>query len=169
MSNSENAPIVRIFFLCLLAFSLLTLSTAFFIDIVLGFDPCILCLYARIPYVIMIIISIAALSFNKINAKYLLFAALLTSILALSLAIYHTGVELHLWESAMKCSSEVMLEENTSLEEFKKSLENAKIADCSKPAFTILGFSLAQINILINGIITILVLWVIRKNAKTSV
>ena len=83
MINSKN-----IFYLAVL-FSIFAISSAFFMQYVLGHDPCKLCIYQRIPYYIIILIGLITFLFPKIIkiTSFLLIFLLLAEFLASS---YHT-------------------------------------------------------------------------------
>ena len=83
MINSKN-----IFYLAVL-FSIFAISSAFFMQYVLGHDPCKLCTYQRIPYYIIILIGLITFLFPKIIkiTSFLLIFLLLAEFLASS---YHT-------------------------------------------------------------------------------
>ena len=83
MINSKN-----IFYLAVL-FSIFAISSAFFMQYVLGHDPCKLCTYQRIPYYIIILIGLITFLFPKIIkiTFFLLIFLLLAEFLASN---YHT-------------------------------------------------------------------------------
>ena len=83
MINSNN-----IFYLAVL-FSIFAILSAFFMQYVLGHDPCKLCTYQRIPYYIIILIGLITFLFPKIIkiTTFLLIFLLLAEFLASN---YHT-------------------------------------------------------------------------------
>ena len=83
MINSKN-----IFFLAVL-FSIFAILSAFFMQYVLGHDPCKLCTYQRIPYYIIILIGLITFLFSKIIkiTSFLLILLLLAEFLVSN---YHT-------------------------------------------------------------------------------
>ena len=83
MINSKN-----IFYLAVL-FSIFAISSAFFMQYVLGHDPCKLCTYQRIPYYMIILIGLITFLFPKIIkiTSFLLIFLLLAEFLASN---YHT-------------------------------------------------------------------------------
>ena len=83
MVNSKN-----IFFLAVL-FSIFAILSAFFMQYVLGHDPCKLCTYQRIPYYIIILIGLITFLFPKIIkiTSFLLIFLLLAEFLVSN---YHT-------------------------------------------------------------------------------
>ena len=83
MINSKN-----IFYLAVL-FSIFAILSAFFMQYVLGHDPCKLCTYQRIPYYIIILIGLITFLFPKIIkiTSFLLIFLLLAEFLVSN---YHT-------------------------------------------------------------------------------
>lgn len=158
----------NIFFGGLLLFSLVVISSAFVIDSFLGYEPCILCLYERIPYIIISLISIVSFFFTRNIKKILLQLCCLCVFVGAGISIYHVGVEKSWWSPSSKCVPDTNFAEINSLDEFKKKLESSKLGDCSKPALKILSFSLADINLIINLFMFAVFLIMIKKNAKTT-
>ena len=83
MINSKNIFYLAVFF------SIFAISSAFFMQYVLGHDPCKLCTYQRIPYYIIILIGLITFLFPKIIkiTFFLLIFLLLAEFLASN---YHT-------------------------------------------------------------------------------
>ena len=83
MINSKNIFYLAVFF------SIFAISSAFFMQYVLGHDPCKLCTYQRIPYYIIILIGLITFLFPKIIkiTSFLLIFLLLAEFLASN---YHT-------------------------------------------------------------------------------
>ncbi len=153
----------RIFAIILLILSSAIIASALFIDVILGFDPCILCLYERVPY-----FFIAGLSFLLMMTahqwhKIILVLIIVTSFVGASIAIYHSGIERKLWHSITQCTQDIQISDGLDFEEFKNTLQDSKIGDCSKPAFVILGLSLAEINALINIVLIIYTIIFMRR------
>ena len=146
----------------LLAISSVVLASALFIDLFLGFDPCILCIYERVPYVFIMFFSII-LIFNHLYIRSLLLIIAFITLIGGSLAIYHVGIERNLWKATSQCSQSFDMNEYATLEDFKKHLDTARIGDCSKPALRILGLSLAEINVIMNMLLLIFTLLSFRK------
>ncbi|MBV5336365.1 disulfide bond formation protein B, partial [bacterium] len=73
------------------------LSAAFFFQYVLGYQPCILCIYQRWPYAAVIVFALAALALGRRwtwGGEDALLVACGFALLACSgIAFYHVGVE----------------------------------------------------------------------------
>ena len=51
---------IKKFYKIILTLSFFSLIAALYVEYILGFKPCILCIYQRIPYAIAILISLSA-------------------------------------------------------------------------------------------------------------
>ena len=58
---------IKKFYIIIFTLSFFSLATALYIEYILGFKPCILCLYQRIPYTIAILISLTAFFIGNRN------------------------------------------------------------------------------------------------------
>ena len=83
MINSKS-----IFYLAVL-FSIFAILSAFFMQYVLGHDPCKLCTYQRIPYYIIILVGLITLFFPKI-IKLTSFLLILLQLAEFLVSNYHT-------------------------------------------------------------------------------
>ena len=127
----------------LIFLSFIALSFAYFVEFVLGHEPCNLCKIERIPYIGSIII-ISFLIFTNRWEKILLSITLLLFIFGAVTSIYHVGIEQGIFSESLLCE----LGLNTNIqnpEDLLKSLEKAPIS-CKDVTFRILGLSLASIN-----------------------
>lgn len=149
--------------------SLSVLVSALFIDYYLDFDPCVLCVYQRIPYVIILFASLATFFVDPKHRLNILLLISVAVIGGVGVAIYHTGVEQAWWNPTTRCVPHIILQENTTYDDFMKQVNAAPIGDCSKPAFRILGFSLAEMNVIINLLLLAIVVKLIKLHAKTSI
>jgi disulfide bond formation protein DsbB len=136
----------RIFFTLIAILSALVLISAFAIEYA-GFKPCPLCIYARFPYVTLIIFAIFAL-FTKRYAKILLSFIILIQLGSVILAAYHSLIEFGILPPLELCSKQIDYTE-LSIEEMRNSISDS-LPDCSKPAIFILGLSMAMWNFILN-------------------
>ena len=136
--------------------SFISLVSAFFIEHVLGHQPCNLCLIERIPYGLSIILIILNY-FQKINEKFIVLLLALIFSFSLIVSLYHFGIEQAFFEESAVCELK-----NTSniisKEELLKQLQEKNIS-CKDVTFRIFGFSLTTINI----IISLLILFLLTK------
>jgi len=143
MSQINNKMI-----LCLiLIFSIFAILAAYFIQYVLGHQPCNLCLIERIPYVFSILI-ISICLFTKRFEKIVLITLSLTFLCAALLSFYHFGIEQGFIKESLVCD---LNSQNTELSK-KALLDQLKImpVSCKEVTFRIFGLSLATFNIFIS-------------------
>ena len=153
-------------FLNLILFvSFVALLSAFFIEYVLGHQPCNLCILERIPYVVAIVIILLNYKFSQIE-KIFLVLLVIVFLTATILSIYHFGIEQGFIEESLVCDlkngSEV-----TSKEEILKQLQEQKVS-CKDVTFKIFGLSLTTYNIVISILITINALKIYLNYAKSK-
>ena len=75
-----------------LVFSIISLSIAYFIQYILGYKPCNLCLIERIPYLAAIILISLIFILNRFK-KVIAGIVLLFFIFGAIISFYHVGIE----------------------------------------------------------------------------
>jgi len=143
----------NIFLIFLLFIISASLVSAFIIQYVLGHQPCKLCIYERIPYILSIFLIIELIFFRK-NEKTTLLLLSLIFIISAILAFYHFGIEQGFFTESFVCKSadfSQTLTKDQLLEELKQ-----KTISCKDVSFKILGFSLASINIIFSLILSVI-------------
>ena len=153
---------VKNFYIIIFVFSLFSLLIALYIEFYLGYSPCRLCIYQRIPYLLSIFITFLGISYYKnLTWLYLLLVIFISSFL---LSGYHFGIEQGIFEEFSGCAGNSM--DITNKDELLKSL-NTDLKSCKNVDFTIFSLSLAAINFLLSSVILILILKII-KNEKNK-
>ena len=147
----------------ILLFSFISLISAYFIEYVLGYQPCNLCLIERIPYGLSIILIITILVLKK-NQKFLILLLILTFIFSLAISFYHYGIEQGFFQESSICGVRDF-NENITKEDLLRQL-NEKTVSCKDVTFRILGLSLTSINIVISLIFIITLLKIFIKYEK---
>ena len=132
--------------------SLIAIIFAYFVEHVLGHQPCNLCLIERIPYGLGIILTVSYFVFRK-KEKLIVLLLILVFIFSFSISIYHFGIEQGLFEESAICRLKNAID-ITSKEELLKLL-NEKTISCKDVTFKVFGLSLTSINIFISLILTI--------------
>jgi disulfide bond formation protein DsbB len=149
MLNLNKTKILKIIFIV----SLFALISAYFIEHVLGHQPCNLCLIERIPYVAALIIILIDYKFRHLE-KYLIFLLIFIFLVSTLISLYHLGIEQGFIKESLVCdlknSSKLL-----SKEEILQQLQQ-KMVSCKDVTFKIFGFSLTTLNIVISLLITIL-------------
>jgi len=141
---------VKKIYLSILIISILALTSAYFIEYFLGYQPCNLCLLERIPYALSIIIILADFKI-KFNDKLTLLVLIIIFVVSALLSIYHLGIEQGLIEESFVCSTKDNL--NLNKDQLLQELQKMNIS-CKNVAFTIFGLSLTTYNILLSVIIS---------------
>ena len=152
MHNFKIGIYLKIIFLI----SLISIISAYFIEYILGHQPCNLCLIERIPYGLALILIIYNNAFSK-NEYFVILLLILIFIFSLIISFYHLGIEQGFFKESAVCglknASEII-----SKEELLKQLQSKAIS-CKDVTFRIFGFSLTAINI----IISLLILFLLTK------
>jgi disulfide bond formation protein DsbB len=149
MSKIEISSYLKLVFFV----SLLAIISAYFIEYVLGHQPCNLCLIERIPYVSSLIIVLVNYRYKQIT-KYSILLLSLIFFFSLIISIYHYGIEQGFFQESIVCGikdSTNILSKEELLEELQK-----KVINCKDVTFRIFGFSLTTINIIVSLLILIL-------------
>ena len=138
------------FYLFILFYSLFAILFALYVEYILNYNPCKLCLYQRIPYIIAIFVSFIGYNYFK-NNKILILIAIIFSISAI-ISGYHLGIENNIFEEFSGCTANSL--EIIDKTELLKSL-NDNVISCKDVNFRIFGISLAGINLLFSLLIVI--------------
>ena len=147
VKNSKNLLIKFIFLV-----SIIALVSAFFIEYILGHQPCNLCILERIPYFLAIIVVLLNYKFIQFE-KFFILLLIIIFFAGTILSIYHLGIEQGFIEESLVCD----LKSGSNLlskEEILKQLQEKSIS-CKDVTFKIFGLSLTSYNILISLLITI--------------
>ena len=146
-----------------LIISLTSIISAYYIEHILGHQPCNLCLVERIPYGLSIFVIVINFLLKKYQKFFILLLTLIF-IFSFSISIYHFGIEQGFFQESaicgLKSASEIL-----SKEELLKQLSEKTIS-CKDVTFRIFGLSLTTINIVLNLILTILSIKIIISYEK---
>ena len=148
----------------ILAFSILSLAIAYFIQYILGHEPCNLCLIERIPYLASLILISLIFIINKFE-KLISGIVLLFFIFGSVVSFYHVGIEQGFFSESLVCdlsSSNV----NMSKEDLLKQLKNKTPISCKDVTFRFFGLSLATINTVISILLSGIMIKVIKNYGK---
>ncbi|MDA7698209.1 disulfide bond formation protein B, partial [Candidatus Pelagibacter sp.] len=128
----------------ILLFSIFAVSAAYFIEYILGHQPCNLCLIERIPYVVSIIIILLFIFIQKFERFFLIILSI-TFFTAFIISFYHFAIEQGFIKESLVCDLD---SNNTDLtkEALLNQLQEVTVS-CKDVTFKILGLSLATINI----------------------
>ena len=142
---SKTITLKLIFLICIIA-----LTSAFFIEYILGYQPCNLCILERIPYLLALIIIVLNYKFINLE-KYFILSLILIFLAATILSLYHLGIEQGFIEESLVCD----LKNGSNLlskEDILRQLQEKNVS-CKDVTFKILGLSLTSYNIIISILI----------------
>ena len=142
MIKLKNKNYLQILFIL----SILILISAFFIEHVLGYLPCNLCIIERIPYGLSILILVLNHNFNK-NQNFFSILLILIFLFSILISIYHLGIEQEFIEESALCKTEDL--NLITKEDVLNSLQELRIS-CKNVAFKIFGLSLTTYNIFLS-------------------
>ena len=148
MSQIKNKTTLNL----ILLFSIFALTTAYFIEYVLGHKPCNLCLIERLPYILAIIIISLGLILKKLEKTIIIFLILIF-VVATIISFYHFGIEQGFFEESLVCKLDNNI--NLSKDDLLKELQKETIS-CKDVSFRIFGLSLATINTIISLILSVI-------------
>jgi len=157
--------------LLLLLCSVVALSSAYIAEFIFDYQPCILCLYQRIPFFAVIFVALFALLFWKSRKtqnfvqKVSVWCCVAFLAINALIAFYQVGVEQKVFQGPSTCSSR-NLEEITDLKELETALLKTKAVRCDEPQFFFIGLSMAAWNaIYCSGLVLMILLF---GNGKTK-
>ena len=148
MVKDKKQLLIKIIFLV----SVIALISAFIIEYILGHQPCNLCIFERIPYLLAIIIILFNYQFNQFE-KFFVLLLLIVFFIGAILSLYHLGIEQGFIQESIVCD----LKNGSNLlskEEILKQLQEKNVS-CKDVTFKIFGLSLTSYNILISLLICI--------------
>lgn len=153
------------------AVAALALTTAFTAQYAFGLAPCVLCVYQRWPYAIIIAIALASLFVLKKSpgaGPWLLGLVALTFFANAGIAFYHTGVERKWWPSFLEGCAVPEMEGNIA--DVLARIQTAPVVRCDEIPWTdpVLGWSMANYNVLLCLALGAIALISIRKTKSLT-
>ena len=139
------------FYLIILLISFISIISALYIEYILQYEPCKLCIYQRLPYVAAMFVSFIGYNYST-NDKILIIIIMIFTTGAI-ISSYHFGIENNLIDEISSCTNNSLDISNKSnlLETLNKSMP----VNCKDATFKILGISLAAINTIFSILIVI--------------
>jgi disulfide bond formation protein DsbB len=126
------------------------LLIAYYAEIVHQLEPCILCIYQRIPFALVIILGFTGI-FRPTLLKWILLFAGIAFLVGSSIAIYHVGVEQRWWESS--CTGELVSKLSTT--NFLLELQKKPAKPCDELEWKLFGISMASYNVFYSLVLSI--------------
>ena len=139
------------FYVIIFFISLISIISALYIEYVLKYQPCKLCIYQRLPYLAAIFVTL--IGFNYSNNDKILIVTIMIFTLSAVLSGYHFGIENNLFNELSACTSgsSDILNKSKLLDSLNKTMP----VNCKDATFKILGISLAAINTILSILIVI--------------
>ena len=149
----------------ILLFSIFAILAAYFIQYVLGHEPCNLCIFERIPYFFSVIIILICLLIQKFEKNTLIILSL-TFFIAALLSFYHFGIEQGFIKESLVCDLNGQNKE-LSKEALLNQLKKMPVS-CKDVTFKIFGLSLATFNIFISTILSAITMKIFLNYEKNK-
>ena len=144
----------------ILIFSILSLSIAYFVQYVLGHEPCNLCLIERIPYIAAIILISLIFIIRKYE-KLIIIIISIFFVIGAVISFYHVGIEQNFFEENLLCNLGSP-GENISRDQLLEQLKNTPVS-CKDVTFRFLGLSLATINTVISLVLSAIMIKILKN------
>ncbi len=159
-------------FMILGGLSAAALSAALISQYAFDMHPCFLCLWQRIPYAVVILLSImGGIATKQMGIKYGAFNIALCGIaffINSGIAFYHVGVEQQWWSSGCSVPNLSTL----SPEDMMAVIQSAPAVSCGDIQFELFGISMAGYNVvlcLILGIYSFIALKTVLNHKEKNV
>ena len=143
--------------------SIISLISAYFIQFILGHQPCNLCLIERIPYALSIILIIFNYTFFK-NEQFIILLLVLIFSFSFIISFYHFGIEQGYFDESAVCTLK-SASDNITKEEILEQLQLNTVS-CKDVTFRIFGFSLTTFNMILSLILVILLINLFKNYEK---
>ena len=130
-------------YLVILGYSIFAIIYALYLEYYLNYQPCKLCLYQRVPFILAIFVSFVGFNFPKKDG--ILILLITTFAVGMIISGYHFGIENNIFEEFKGCTNNSL--NITDKADLLKSL-NQTLPSCKDVSFTLLSVSLAGLNFL---------------------
>ena len=145
-------PSRKNFYLIILLISASSILSALYIEFILEYKPCKLCIYQRIPYLAAIFISF--IGFNYYKNDNILIILIIVFTLSSIISGYHFGIENSFFNELSSCANNSL--DQLNKKELLETLGQNMPVNCKDATFKILGVSLAAINTILSILIVII-------------
>ena len=152
MTIAEITANPRLVFTLLLGASTAILGSAFASQYFGGLEPCVLCLYQRVPYGAVIVLSGLGLGLSGLAPSPKGVIAGIGGLCAVAflvnagIATFHVGVEQHWWQGTEACGAVGTMAR--TIEELRAQILAAPVVRCDVVPWSLFGISMAGYNVL---------------------
>lgn len=127
------------------------LAAAFIAQYIFDLEPCVLCLYQRVPYVAAAGLAAIGIFVAMVNRSHLAALIGLVFLAGAGVAFYHVGVEQHWWQAATACGSGAA-DLPVNFEAFRQGLGNLGLVKaCDEVEWSLFGLSMATYNVAVSA------------------
>ena len=137
---------------------------SYYIEYILGHEPCNLCLIERFPYFASLILISLIFIINKFE-KVIASIVLLFFIFGSIISFYNVGIEQGFFNESLVCDLGSS-NEDMSKEDLLKKLQNKTPISCKDVTIRFFGLSLATINTVISILLSGIMIRVIKNYGK---
>ena len=142
----------------LLTIAVTALGSAYTAEFLYSLEPCVLCIYQRIPFAVIGVLGVLAYLFKDRMARVVLTAlAGIVLFIGAGIASYHVGVEQHWWASVASCGGAP--DQALSIKQFQALLQQKPEKACGEVDWTMFGISMATYNAVFSGVLGLGGLW----------
>ena len=120
--------------------AIFALLFAFYLQYILGYEPCKLCMYQRYVYILVILLSLLGFFLHK--NKLIPILLIILFIIVTSIGFWHLGIEQQWWAASLECSG--ITENIGSLKEELKNINKRPVAACDQVSPKFLNITLVQ-------------------------
>lgn len=120
------------------------LGAALFFEMVMGLEPCQLCIWQRWPHALAVVLGVMVWAWPNAG---LILAGAASAAASGVLGLYHTGVERGIFDGPTACSGGVDMS-RLNAEELLERILAAPVVRCDEVAWELLGLSMASWNAL---------------------
>ena len=145
-------PSRKNFFFIIFLISSTSILSALYIEFILEYKPCRLCIYQRIPYFAAIFVSF--IGFNYYKNDNILIILIIVFTLSSIISGYHFGIENSFFDELSSCTNNSL--DQLNKKELLETLGKNMPVNCKDATFKILGVSLAAINTILSISIVII-------------
>ncbi len=134
--------------------SLFLMGMALFFEHVMGLHPCKMCIWQRIPHMIVIALGVLTLfSFTMPQRRILIGVMGIALCIGAGLAFWHSGVELKLLPGPSTCSADMALDGDPAA--LLDQILAAPIVRCDEVPWSLFGLSMANWNFILTAAMAI--------------
>ena len=136
----------------LLTIAVTALGSAYTAEFLYSLEPCVLCIYQRIPFAVIGVLGVLAYLFKDRMARVVLTAlAGIVLFIGAGIASYHVGVEQHWWASVASCGGAP--DQALSMKQFQALLQQEPEKACGEVDWALFGISMASYNLAFSGVL----------------